>query len=135
LAPEANSLVFLNRTLERAEAAASKFANASALSWDRLPEAFEAADLIVQTTTLGMHGADAAPAWPVHVCKGGTLVADIVYRPLETELLRVARARGLATLDGLGMLIHQAARAFYFWFGIHPDTGLARARAMRALQQ
>ena len=50
------------------------------------------------------------------------LVADLVYAPLETPLLAAARARGLATADGLGMLLHQAVRGFQLWFGVRPDV-------------
>jgi len=50
----------------------------------------------------------------------GTLVTDIVYTPLETPLLAAARARGLPVVDGLGMLLHQAAPGFEAWFGVKP---------------
>ena len=50
------------------------------------------------------------------------MVADLVYAPLETELLAAARRRGLATADGLGMLLHQAVRGFFQWFGMRPQV-------------
>jgi len=50
------------------------------------------------------------------------IVADLVYVPLETELLKTARARGLKTADGLGMLLHQAVRGFELWFGQRPEV-------------
>jgi shikimate dehydrogenase len=50
------------------------------------------------------------------------VVADLVYAPLETELLGAARARGHATADGLGMLLHQAVRGFQLWFGVRPEV-------------
>ncbi len=50
------------------------------------------------------------------------VVADLVYAPLETPLLAAARARGLATADGLGMLLHQAVRGFQLWFGVRPEV-------------
>lgn len=84
-----------------------------------LPRCLERADLVVNTTSLGMANQpplaiDLAPL-PDHA-----VVADIVYVPLETELLRAARARGLATSGGLGMLLHQAVPGFERWFGQRP---------------
>lgn len=124
-------LSFVNRTRARAEAAAAGL-SADVRSWSELESAFASADLIVQATTLGMVGTT-SPAWPVEACKPSAIIADIVYRPLETDLLRVAKARGLTTIDGLGMLIYQGARSFEIWFGIHPDVAKARARLMDAL--
>jgi shikimate dehydrogenase len=57
------------------------------------------------------------------------VVADLVYVPLETELLRAARSRGLRTADGLGMLLHQAVRGFELWFGARPQV-TAELRAL-----
>jgi shikimate dehydrogenase len=93
---------------------------------------FGAVELVVQTTTLGMNGSE-APAWPVEFCRPNAIVADIVYRPIETELLAAARARGLPAIDGLGMLIHQGARSFELWFGVKPDVAKARERLLAAL--
>jgi shikimate dehydrogenase len=120
-----------NRTIERAEQVAAGIDNARVLRWDDLERGFGAADLIVQATTLSLAGE--APAWPVEVCRAGAILADIVYRPLETDLLRAARARGLQTVDGLGMLIHQGARTFELWFGAAPDAAKARERLLAAL--
>ena len=132
LSPHVETVHFANRTSARAEAAAGALANGRTLRWDDLERGFGAADLIVQATTLGMEG-QPAPDWPVAYCRPAAIVADIVYRPLETGLLRAARARGLNTMDGLGMLIHQGARAFELWFGIKPDTAKARSRLVAAL--
>jgi shikimate dehydrogenase len=127
-------IVIANRTLRRAENLASLLPKARAAAWDNLAEEFAQADLIVQTTTLGMSGQSDCE-WPVARCKTGAVVADIVYKPLETRLLRDARARGLVAVDGLGMLIHQGALAFELWFGIKPDTKAARRRLMEALSE
>jgi len=63
------------------------------------------------------------------------VVADIVYRPLETPLLAAARRRGLKTIDGLGMLLHQAVPAFHAWFGVEPKvTPALRAHLLAALE-
>jgi shikimate dehydrogenase len=76
---------------------------------------------------------DDALAWPIAFCRPNAIVADIVYRPLETQLLAAARSRGLTTVDGLGMLIHQGARSFELWFGVKPDVAKARERLLAAL--
>ena len=125
-------VVITNRTPARAQALADTVARARVGNWNDLASLFAAADLIVQTTTLGMNGS-ASPEWPVARCKPSAIVVDIVYRPLETPLLKAARARGLTAVDGLGMLIHQGARSFEHWFGIKPDAAKARARLMAAL--
>jgi shikimate dehydrogenase len=63
------------------------------------------------------------------------VVADLVYNPLETELLAAARARGLAAVDGLGMLLHQAVPGFERWFGVRPEvTPELRARVAATLE-
>lgn len=134
LSPHVDAVHFANRTHERAEAAAAALANGRTLRWDDLERGLGAADLIVQATTLGMAGS-AEFAWPIENCRAGAIVVDIVYRPLETPILAAARVRGLATLDGLGMLIHQGARSFEIWFGIKPDARKARARLLAALGQ
>ena len=132
LSPFVDTIHFANRTAIRGEAAAARVANARTTRWEDLERAFGHADLIVQTTTLGM--ADQPEMdWPVSFCRPNAIIADIVYRPLETEMLRAARARGLATIDGLGMLIHQGALSFELWFGVKPDVGKARERLLAAL--
>lgn len=125
-------ITIANRTADRAEALAKSLTYTGVGDWKDLGALFERADLIVQTTTLGMSGS-ASPEWPVHRCKRDAIIVDIVYRPLETPLLRAARAEGLIAVNGLGMLIHQGARAFEIWFGIKPDTAKARARLVAAL--
>lgn len=132
LSPSADVVRFANRTRARAEGAARALNNGHAANWDELEREFGEADLIVQTTTLGMQGQPSRD-WPVSRCRVGAIVADIVYRPLETDFLRAGRARGLTAVDGLGMLIHQGARAFELWFGVKPDAAKARARLMAAL--
>lgn len=132
LSPHVVNVHFANRTAARAEAAAASLNNGRTLRWDDLERAFGAADLIVQATTLGMDG-QPEHEWPIDFCRPTAIVADIVYRPLETDLLRGAKARGLTTVDGLGMLIHQGVRSFELWFGVKPDAAKARARLIEAL--
>ena len=86
-----------------------------------LPHLLSRAGLLVNTTSLGMTGQppldiDLDPL-PPHA-----VVADLVYAPLETPLLAAARGRGLAAVDGLGMLLHQAIRGFQLWFGVRPEV-------------
>jgi len=133
LSHSVDTIYFANRTQARAEMAAGGLRAGRVLRWDDLERGFGAADLIVQATTLGMKG-QAAHDWPFAAAKPATICADIVYRPLETDFLRAARERGLATMDGLGMLIHQGARAFELWFGVKPDAAAARARLEAALR-
>jgi shikimate dehydrogenase len=79
------------------------------------------ADLLVNTTSLGMKG---QPPLDIDVVRlpNDAVVADLVYVPLETALLKAAKARGLKTADGLGMLLHQAVRGFELWFGKRPQV-------------
>jgi len=127
----AGEIVITNRTFARA-AELARAVGGRAVEWSALGDAFAEADLIINATTLGL-GGSAGPAWPIARVKQGAIVSDIVYRPLETPLLAAARARGLTTMDGLGMLLHQGARAFELWFGVKPDAGKARARLIEAL--
>jgi shikimate dehydrogenase len=118
-----------NRTIERARALADQFgANVHPVSWDALSDLLPRAGLLVNTTSLGMQGQPALEAdadrLPSHA-----VVADLVYVPLETPLLAAARARGLKTADGLGMLLHQAVRGFQLWFGQRPEV-TAELRAL-----
>ncbi len=121
-------ILVINRTLSRAQALAGAFgAPVAAAPWETLAAALPAADLLVNASTLGMAGHPAlAPdvgALPEHA-----VVADVVYVPLRTPLIEAARALGLRTSEGLGMLLHQAAPAFERWFGRRPAvTGELRA--------
>lgn len=124
-------VTIVNRALEKAQAIAD-LVGGGARAWADLPAVMRDADLIVNATSLGMTGA--APFdWPLGAAKPGAIVYDAVYAPLETDLLKGARARGLRTVDGLGMLIHQGALAFEIWFGVRPDTARARARLLAIL--
>lgn len=112
----------VNRTPGRSQALRERFGPAvQPAHWSALPHLLARARLLVNTTSLGMAGQpplaiDLAPL------PGECVVADLVYAPLETPLLAAARARGLATADGLGMLLHQAVRGFQLWFGVRPEV-------------
>ena len=111
----------INRTIERAEALQKKFgARVHAAGWDETTGLLGGAGLLVNTTTLGMVG---QPPLEINLrCPASLVVADLVYAPLETGLLKLARERGLRTADGLGMLLHQAVRGFERWFGVRPEV-------------
>jgi shikimate dehydrogenase len=112
----------VNRTAERAVELADRFGQAvSAHGNAALGELMGDAGLLVNTTALGMHGNEALPADPEYL-PGDAIVTDIVYVPLETPLLGAARRRGLKTVDGLGMLLHQAVPGFERWFGLRPQV-------------
>ncbi|MBL8535857.1 MAG: shikimate dehydrogenase [Hyphomonadaceae bacterium] len=134
LSPYVDSITFVNRTFDRSQRLASTLRNGRAARWDDMERCFGAADLIVQTTTLGMTSAPSHD-WPFQVCKAGAIAFDVVYRPLLTPFFVSARERGLISIDGLGMLIHQGARAFELWFGVQPDTTRARARLLEAIAE
>jgi shikimate dehydrogenase len=111
-----------NRTVERARALADRFgAQVHAVSWDSLDDLMPRAELLVNTTSLGMRGQPALEV-DVGLLPPKAVVADLVYVPMETSLLAQARARGLKTADGLGMLLHQAVRGFELWFGRRPEV-------------
>jgi shikimate dehydrogenase len=111
-----------NRTVERARALADQFgANLHPVSWDEIGDLLPRAGLLVNTTSLGMHGQQALEI-DVAMLPSDAVVADLVYVPLETQLLSAARARGLNTADGLGMLLHQAVHGFELWFGQRPEV-------------
>ncbi|HEX5958499.1 MAG TPA: shikimate dehydrogenase [Hyphomicrobiaceae bacterium] len=112
-----------NRTRARAEALAAAFGKRVVpLDWGERSARSDAASLLINTTPLGMvHGGDALDL-DLSALDPGCVVADIVYVPLVTPLLAAARARGLATVDGLGMLLHQAVPGFERWFGVRPEV-------------
>lgn len=112
----------INRTVLRAEKLTNTFGkNISAHEWRALPKLMENAGLLVNTTSLGMEGKD-----PLEIdldpAPLNCLVNDIVYAPLETQLLKQAKSRGLDVVDGLGMLLHQAVPGFEKWFGVRPEV-------------
>ncbi|RYB07130.1 shikimate dehydrogenase [Lichenibacterium ramalinae] len=112
----------VNRTLMRAvELAEGQDDSVWAYAWEEIPQLLRAADLVVNTTTLGMAG---QPPLTLDLAglKRGALVVDIVYTPLETPLLAAARAAGHRAVGGLGMLLHQAVPGFERWFGVRPEV-------------
>jgi len=122
----------VNRTSARAAALAERFgATVLPAGPDALPALLAEADVLINTTSLGMEGQpplaiDLAPL------KKSAIVNDLVYVPLTTPLLAAARARGLVAVDGLGMLLHQAVPGFERWFGVRPTVTPALRAALLA---
>jgi shikimate dehydrogenase len=113
-------IIVVNRTPARAELLRQAFgARVESKRWDELDTALGDAALLVNTTTLGMNG-QSRLAVEVAQLPGDAIVADVVYVPVITPLVAAAKARGLRTADGLGMLLHQAVRGFALWFGTRP---------------
>jgi shikimate dehydrogenase len=121
-----------NRTIDRARALADQFgAHVHPVAWDAIDGLLPRAGLLVNTTSLGMHGQPGL-ALDASLLPPPAIVADLVYVPLETPLLAAARARGLRTADGLGMLLHQAVRGFELWFGRRPEVTPALRAVLEA---
>jgi shikimate dehydrogenase len=95
------------------------------------PEAIRSADIVVNATSVGM-GTDEVPCDP-DLLRPGQVVADIVYHPRRTALLTAATAAGATPVDGLGMLLHQAALQQQLWHGTLPDVAVMREAAEREL--
>ncbi|HZD28566.1 MAG TPA: shikimate dehydrogenase [Xanthobacteraceae bacterium] len=118
----AREIRLVNRTLARGKALAGELGGPiRPLSWEQREAALEGAAMLINATNQGMLGEPpldlALDRLPV-----SALVSDIVYIPRETALLAAARRRGNATVNGLGMLLHQARPAFHAWFGIMPEV-------------
>jgi shikimate dehydrogenase len=115
------TVTLANRSRARAEAIAEHLddARVRVMDWPVATGALAAADIIVNTTALGMSGQPPLPlVWPDRL--DGVVASDVVYKPLTTDFLREAAARGARPVDGLGMLLQQAAIAFGIWFGVTP---------------
>ena len=111
-----------NRTKERARALAARLdGEIEVVAWEARADALAGAGLLVNATSLGMTG---APSLDIDLAAlpNDAVVNDIVYTPLRTRLLEQAEGRGLVTVDGLGMLLHQARPGFAAWFGHEPEV-------------
>lgn len=124
LAQEARELVVLNRTVERAEGLVKElltdFGNKvryGGLSRSRIKAELEDTDILINATTLGMHPNQNETPVGQNLLRSNLTVFDLVYHPLETRLLREAKAAGARTIDGLAQLVHQGAASFEIWTG------------------
>lgn len=116
-------VVLCNRRRDKAEALAAELGKGrvTVKDWSAREKDLAEIDLLVNTTSLGMQGQEPLEM-PLEGLEPSALVTDIVYRPLETELLARAAARGNPCVDGLGMLLHQARPGFAAWFGEQPQV-------------
>lgn len=130
IAAEGGNLVILNRTEERGRALADRV-NGRYISPDRAAEV--RAQIVVNTTSVGMVPNTEALSFPETALFPGAVVMDVVYTPLDTCLLKAAETRGCATVDGLSMFVAQAAAQFELWTGKAPDTGLMKQILLETL--
>lgn len=128
-APE---ILLSNRTRPRADKLKSVFGSRiTVYDWVQAGNMFDHASLVVNTTSLGMIGKPELRV-PLDGLRRGAVVTDLVYAPLKTKLLQTAEEMGCITVDGLGMLLHQAVPGFERWFGTRPEVDRAtRAAALR----
>ena len=134
IAQGASRILIANRTRDRAEALADAFGpTVRVIDWKDRNRALGGCGLLVNATSLGMTGKGRLDI-DLEALPSNAVVADIVYSPLETELLAAARARGNRVVDGLGMLLHQAVPGFERWFGVRPEvTAELKARVAASL--
>lgn len=137
-------ITIVNRTLQRAanlarlvtQAVPCTVVAAAQAGSDEERRALSQADLVVNCTPMGMHPdqVDLTPVAEINLLPPSAVVYDAVYRPEETRLLREARQRGLRAISGLGMLIHQGACAWEYWFGHRGPVKVMEAVVRRALE-
>ena len=119
-----------NRTKTRAEALRQEFGvKVQVVDWVQAGNMLEGAATVVNTSSLGMAGKPEMRI-PLDGLSPDAVVTDLVYTPLETRLLAEARTIGCTTVDGLGMLLHQAAPGFERWFGVRPEVDEAARQAV-----
>ena len=120
LSEGAEKIMVINRTIEKAEALKKDYDNKITVeSWKNINEVAASSSNIINTTSLGMNDKTFIAINP-NAIPETALVSDLVYTPLETNLLKTAKNRGSRTVDGLGMLIHQGIPGFEAWFGQKP---------------
>ena len=120
LSEGSKQIMVLNRTIEKAEVLKKDYDNKITVeSWENINEVLASSKNIINTTSLGMNDETFIPINPEAIPEK-SLVSDLVYTPLETNLLKIAKNRGSKTVDGLGMLIHQGVPGFEAWFGQKP---------------
>ncbi len=115
-------ILLTNRTRTRADHLKEEFGQRiTVIDWVQAGNVIETAELVVNTTSLGMQGQPELRV-PLDGLQPGAVVTDLVYAPLKTRLLQTAEEAGCTTVDGLGMLLHQAVPGFERWFGIRPEV-------------
>ncbi len=117
-------IMLTNRTRARADKLKDEFGQTiTVVDWVQAGNVIEDAELVVNTTSLGMQGQHELRV-PLDGLQPGAVVTDLVYAPLKTHLLQTAEEAGCTVVDGLGMLLHQAVPGFESWFGVRPEVNL-----------
>ncbi|WP_171124077.1 MULTISPECIES: shikimate dehydrogenase [unclassified Ruegeria] len=117
-------IMLTNRTRTRADKLKDEFGQTiTVVDWVQAGNVVEDAELVVNTTSLGMQG-QLELRVPLDGLQPGAVVTDLVYAPLKTHLLQTAEEAGCTVVDGLGMLLHQAVPGFESWFGVRPEVNL-----------
>ncbi|MCA0929676.1 shikimate dehydrogenase [Ruegeria profundi] len=115
-------IMLTNRTQARADQLKEEFGDRiTVVDWIQAGNVIEEAELVVNTTSLGMQGQPELRV-PLDGLQPGAVVTDLVYAPLKTKLLQTAEDAGCTTVDGLGMLLYQAVPGFERWFGTRPEV-------------
>jgi shikimate dehydrogenase len=127
----AGQIAVVNRTPERGKELAALLSekvkvNAQFESWEGDYSVPEGTEIVINATSIGLGDADARVPLNVQSLTSGMVVADVVFNPPQTRLLRDAAGRGCRTLDGLGMLVNQGVIGFRIWTGVEPDRGVMR---------
>ena len=127
----AAGITIVNRTPERGGELADCLSKktpvaAKYVPWDGDYTVGDGTDILVNATSIGLSDPDARVPLAVETLASETIVADVIFNPPNTDLLRRARGRGCKTLDGLGMLVNQAATSFKIWTATDPDTAVMR---------
>ena len=142
LAERGSSLAILNRTWDRAKICADRISKifqseATALKLDRenLAAALSEADILVNTTSIGMSPDINETPVTSNLLKPGLVVFDIVYNPIKTRLQREAEVAGATVISGLDMLVWQGALAFEKWIGLKAPIGVMREKVIEVLQR
>lgn len=119
---DAAELRIVNRTWYKAAGLTEAFPRTYPFAWEDMAKAFDGAVAVINATTAGLGGENDLSGLPLEALPSGAVVMDMVYKPLETGLLKAARARGLRTVDGLSMLINQARPSFEAFYGRPPPS-------------
>ena len=140
LAADDAEITIINRTEERAIELARDISAAAlpgritGTGLSGIKNLLRETDVLINTTTLGMHPNTDTAIATVEELHSDLIVFDIVYNPLETRLLREAKAAGAKTVSGVLMLVYQGAEAFKLWTGIEPPVELMKKTVLEALQ-
>lgn len=130
-------IVIINRTEDKARQLAREFSAeipVEGYSMEQVHKHLSAVDILINTTSVGMHPLIENMPLPVELIPEGIIVSDLIYNPLETRLLRESRLqRGCTVHGGLGMFVYQGAIAFEHWFGFRPDVHVMRQAVLDSL--